>query len=166
MADIQTLLQHFENVVKPRVEANIRAGAKLRDLDPKEVLKARGGGGLKVALMIHRIEDTPSVEGGTCTRLNESRPTLAEPNRFVMKNESRASYSSARLKRRARCDWATITSPSGASRLAQARAADRGSYRDRSASSRRGGRAFSFCCHAAQRSELEARDFLATELTK
>jgi hypothetical protein len=54
MADIQVLLQHFENVVKPRVENNIRAGARSMGLDPEEQLKLRGSGGLKIAMMIRR----------------------------------------------------------------------------------------------------------------
>jgi len=57
MADIESLLQHFENVVKPRIESNIRAGAQSRGLDPEEVLKARGGGGLKMAMMIRRVRE-------------------------------------------------------------------------------------------------------------
>lgn len=57
MTGIQVLLQHFENVAKPRVESNIRAGAKLRGLDPDETLKARGSGGLKIAMMIHRVRE-------------------------------------------------------------------------------------------------------------
>jgi hypothetical protein len=54
MTDIEVLLKHFENVVKPRVENNIRGGAQSMDLDPDEVLKLRGSGGLKMAMMIRR----------------------------------------------------------------------------------------------------------------
>jgi hypothetical protein len=54
IAGIQALLQHFENVVKPRVEDNIRAGARSRGLDPEEQLKLRGSGGLKMVMMIRR----------------------------------------------------------------------------------------------------------------
>jgi hypothetical protein len=55
MADIQVLLQHFENVVKPRVENSIRASAQSMGLVPDEQLKLRGSGGLKMAMMIRRV---------------------------------------------------------------------------------------------------------------
>lgn len=55
--DVRGLLQHFEEVARPRVETNIRDGATSRGLDPDEVLKLRGGGGLKVAMLIRRTDD-------------------------------------------------------------------------------------------------------------
>jgi hypothetical protein len=57
MADIDVLLQHFEKVVKPRVENNIRESAAAMGVDAEEQLKLRGSGGLKVALMILRVRE-------------------------------------------------------------------------------------------------------------
>jgi hypothetical protein len=57
MADIKVLLQHFENVVKPRVENSIRVGAQSMGLVPDEQLKPRGSGGLKMAMMIRRVRE-------------------------------------------------------------------------------------------------------------
>ena len=57
MNEIEVLLQHFENVVKPRVENNIRSSAQSMDLDPDEQLKLRGHGGLKIAMMIRRVRE-------------------------------------------------------------------------------------------------------------
>jgi hypothetical protein len=53
-ADIGLLLDHFEQVVKPRVESNIREGAKSHGIDPEEALKMRGSGGLKIGFKIVR----------------------------------------------------------------------------------------------------------------
>jgi len=57
MTDLETLLDHFENVVKPRIETSIRAGAQAKGLDPEEVLKLSGGGGLKMVMMIRRARE-------------------------------------------------------------------------------------------------------------
>jgi hypothetical protein len=57
MADIEVVLKHFETVVKPRVENNIRDAAKSAGADPEEALKLRGGGGLKIAMMIRRVRE-------------------------------------------------------------------------------------------------------------
>jgi hypothetical protein len=52
--EIGRLVDHFEGIVKPRIEGNIREGAKKRGLDPDEVLKARGSGSLKMGFVIKR----------------------------------------------------------------------------------------------------------------
>ncbi|WP_063994302.1 hypothetical protein [Bradyrhizobium sp.] len=50
--DIRVVVEHFDTTVRARIDDGIREGARARGIDPEEVLKLKGSGGLKIGFKI------------------------------------------------------------------------------------------------------------------
>lgn len=61
MKDVQRLVEHFDRVTGPELDARIRAVVKKGGFDMEKHLSLRGGGGLKIALKVGFLEadETP-----------------------------------------------------------------------------------------------------------